>query len=390
MPAKMLPNLPAAQALSSQPGQPAATPIPPVGSAPAGTPESLGRPESGTAPTSTQAALQESAANAPRPITPQAQMAYQKELIRLHGLGIPIGNLKPALTDEQDLDQASAELGLHKQTMREAAELAKTQKDQGEGAKAQAEAEGALWKPAGEGTLYNVKTGQLVHGVGSPDVEAFRAYVSRGGDPMQFPAFKAQQVAQAEQPTRIATAKAEGEARANIEAQVARGSNAALATVPPHLVAPASAAATKAGEDYTQAQSVSERLKAMMEDARKGNVVSYQLLPQEGALQLTTSQGVHRINMAEIQNYGGGSLWQKMEGHFGKAVSGESIPKSVLDDMQEMQKIQAEGSQTKYENALKTINQNYGSEFKPVTMDTLPRNRPASDFFSQFGGQARQ
>jgi hypothetical protein len=193
---------------------------------------------------------------------------------------------------------------------------------------------------------------------------------------------------------KINVAAAEGAARANIEAQVARGSNAALATVPPHLVAPASAAATKAGEDYAQAKSVSDRLAAVMDAAKRGNVVSYQLIPQEGALQLTTTQGVHRINMAEIQNYGGGSLWQRLEGHIGKQLTGKSIPDSVLNDMGEMQKFMAEGSQSKYENSLKTINQTYGSKFAPVTMQPMgeaggpaPANHP---FFSQFGGTAKQ
>ena len=188
---------------------------------------------------------------------------------------------------------------------------------------------------------------------------------------------------------KVNVAAAEGQARANVEAQMARGSNAALAQVPPHLIGPASAAATKAGEDYAQAQSVTQRLNAMMDAAKKGNVVSYQLLPQEGALQLVTSQGVHRINMAEIQNYGGGSLWQRMEGHIGKQLTGKSIPESVLNDMADMQKIQAEGAETKYGNTLKTINQTYGSEFKPVTMDPIkaqPAVTTTHPFFAKFGG----
>ena len=116
-------------------------------------------------------------------------------------------------------------------------------------------------------------------------------------------------------------------------------------------------------------QSVSQRLSAMVDAAKKGNVVSYQLIPEEGALQMVTSQGIHRINMAEIQNYGGGSAWQKLQGHIGKQLSGKSIPDSVLDDMVEMQRIQAKGARSKYENSLKTINQNYGSTFKAVDME---------------------
>lgn len=185
---------------------------------------------------------------------------------------------------------------------------------------------------------------------------------------------------------KVEVATAEGQARANIEAAMARGSQAALANVPPHLITPASEAAQKAGAEYAQAVSVTQRLNAMMDAAKKGNVVSYQLIPQEGALQLTTSQGVHRINMAEIQNYGGGSLFQRMEGHFGKALTGKSIPESVLNDMAEMQKIQAEGSRAKYENTLKTVNQTFGASFKPVEMTatgkgstyTPPANAPSA------------
>ena len=183
---------------------------------------------------------------------------------------------------------------------------------------------------------------------------------------------------------KIDVAKAEGQARANVEAGAARGSNAALANVPPHLVAPATEAATKAGQEYAQSKSVSDRLAAMMQAAKNGNVVSYQLIPEEGALQISTSQGVHRINMAEIQNYaGGGSLWQRLVGHLGKQLSGQSIPPSVLGDMGEMQSVLAQGARSKYENSLKTINKNYGSNFQPVEMGGLSStgNRPPLSSF---------
>ena len=194
-------------------------------------------------------------------------------------------------------------------------------------------------------------------------------------------------------------AAAEGVARANVEHQIAVGGQAALANVPTHLVGPATEGAIKAGTDYAQAKSVSDRLSAMMDAAKNGNVVSYQLIPEEGALQVTTSQGVHRINMAEIQNYGGGSLWQRMEGHIGKTLTGESIPDSVLKDMTEMQKIQSEGARSKYENTLKTINGATGAQFKPVEMDTMKmpaeqktatpqlQVRPDRDFERQQNGE---
>jgi hypothetical protein len=213
---------------------------------------------------------------------------------------------------------------------------------------------------------------------GAPGVPAEMLQMSNAlrqgkiSNPSEWPAYKAKQDAIATAPEKIAVARAEGEARANIEAQVARGSNAAVAQVPPHLVAPAVSAATKAGEDFAQAQSVTQRLNAMMDSARKGNVVAYQVMPEEGTLQITTSQGVHRINQAEIQQYaGGGSLWQRLMGHIGKQLTGKSIPDSVLNDMADIQKIQSQGSQLKYNNSLKTINQTYGAKFEPVSMDDM-------------------
>jgi hypothetical protein len=235
---------------------------------------------------------------------------------------------------------------------------------------AQASAEAGL---KNQETKFYEGSGMGAPGV-PPEVAQMSDALKRGviKNPSEWPAYKAKQDAVATFPEKLSLAKAEGQARASIEAQVARGSNAALAQVPPHLVAPASSAATKVGEDYAQAQSVTQRLNAMMDAARKGNVVAYQVMPEEGTLQITTSQGVHRINQAEIQQYaGGGSLWQRLMGHVGKALSGKSIPDSVLSDMADIQKIQSEGSQLKYNNALKTINQTYGAKFEPVQMDEM-------------------
>lgn len=198
-------------------------------------------------------------------------------------------------------------------------------------------------------------------------------------------------VQKAVQPLMIQRSAAEGAARATVEAQAARGSNAAIANVPKELIEPAVTAATKAGTEYAQAQSVSQTIKDMMADARNGNVVAYHLIPQEGALEITTSQGVKRINMAEIQNYGGGSLWQRMQGHIGGALTGQTFPSSVLDDMSQMQAAVEKGAQSKYENTLKVVNHNYGSNFTPMESDsssTPASGSPSSDPFKRFGGIA--
>jgi len=286
---------------------------------------------------------------------------YQMQRTALANAGIDVSQLPPEYPGDEQFKLIGVGVQGHTQQMEELAKQVEIRKSTAEaGLKEQ------------EGQFYKGTGGALAPGV-TPEASAFMDYMKTpGARPDQYPAYKAKSEAAATLPYKVATARAEGEARADIQAKIARGSNAALAEVPPHLVAPASAAANKAGEDYAQAQSVTQRLNAMMDAARRGNVVSYQVLPEEGTLQITTSQGVHRINQAEIQQYaGGGSLWQRMMGHVGKTLTGESIPKSVLDDMAEIQKIQSQGSQLKYNNSLKTINQTYGAKFQPVEMDTM-------------------
>lgn len=181
--------------------------------------------------------------------------------------------------------------------------------------------------------------------------------------------------------------------RAQIEQKLAAAGNSEVTSVPTRMIPAAVSAAGKADQDFASAKSVSDRMAATMEAARKGNVVSYQIIPEEGTLQITTSQGVHRINKTEIDQYeGGGSLWQRMEGHFGKQLTGQSIPKSVLDDMADIQAIQVKGAAEKYHNSLAGINKRYGSTFSPVQMEDLNGNGGANapvDPFTAFGGKKR-
>ncbi len=152
------PAAPAASGAPSAANQPAATPI---GAAQPGSPQSMGGSAPGETPTASESAIQQ-AASAPKPISNEAQQAYQKELIRLHSIGIPIDKMKPFLTSESDLDQAEAELGLHKQALADASDVAKTQEAAGKGAESQAAALKANVIPFPEmGGVYHVDTGQF-------------------------------------------------------------------------------------------------------------------------------------------------------------------------------------------------------------------------------------
>ena len=188
----------------------------------------------------------------------------------------------------------------------------------------------------------------------TPDAQMMNSWLQAnpGKTPADYQQFKVDQGVQADvqkqtnplvQQGKINVAAAEGsDSTANIEAQIARGSDAALAQVPPHLVAPATAAATKAGTDYAQAQSVSQRIAEMMDAAKKGQCQFH----TNSCRKRARCRSLHlkaftASTWLRIQNYGGAALSSTEPGgdFLGKALTGQSIPPSVLNDMQQMQDV---------------------------------------------------
>lgn len=156
-------------------------------------------------------------------------------------------------------------------------------------------------------------------------------------------------------------------AQAGITLAQSRGGNAALANVPPHLIGPAVADSTKAGNAYVEARQAADDMQTFITDVRAGNKQASAYITTEGVLVLNTSRGVKRINQVEIASYGGaGSWWDRLQGFFGKATSGVQVPPAVLGDIEALHKSIAQNATTAYQRHLDVINQNYGSEFKPV------------------------
>lgn len=169
---------------------------------------------------------------------------------------------------------------------------------------------------------------------------------------------------------KVKVARAEGQARADVQAAAARGSSAALSEVPPHLVAPATAAYDKAGQEYASAHSATQTMNDFIAAAKSGNKEAVKIVPLQGALEITTAQGVHRINRNEIEQYGSaGSLYDKLAGRIGGAITGKSIDDSVLKDMSALQDEIAKNSKILHGNKVKTINKTYGSKFEPMNFD---------------------
>lgn len=142
---------------------------------------------------------------------------------------------------------------------------------------------------------------------------------------------------------------------------------AALGNVKPSLIGPATAAYTKAGEDYAGAVQSAQNLSDFIKEAKSGNKEAVKIVPLQGALEITTAQGVHRINRTEVDQYGGaGSLYDRLAGKVGGTISGKDIPDNVLNDMDALQKQVAQNATILHANKVATINQAYGSKFEPM------------------------
>ena len=142
---------------------------------------------------------------------------------------------------------------------------------------------------------------------------------------------------------------------------------AAIATVPPHLVTAATSAYQKSADNFVTAQSAANDMQSFIDLARSGNKISYAYAPVEGVLTLNTGRGVKRVNMSEIESYGGaGSAADKVKSFLGKATSGASIPPDVLNDMETLHQTIAQNAADLHNKSVQVINGTYGSNFKPV------------------------
>lgn len=141
----------------------------------------------------------------------------------------------------------------------------------------------------------------------------------------------------------------------------------AVKNVAPHLITPATEAYAKDSKAYVDAAQAADDMKTFVNDAKTGNKVAYSFIPAEGALYLTTSRGVKRINLNEMNAYGGGgSAWDRVVAFIGKQASGASIPADILADMDAVNKGVGTNAKTAYQRKVAVTNQAFGSTFQPM------------------------
>lgn len=116
----------------------------------------------------------------------------------------------------------------------------------------------------------------------------------------------------------------------------------------------------KAEQGYRSAQQGANTMRDMLAQADAGNKMSAQILPLEGALQITTAQGVHRINRTEVEQYAGaGSLFDRIQGELGKTTSGQPIPANIRQDIRKLVSAQEKQAYGTYKGAYDSATKRY-------------------------------
>jgi len=110
----------------------------------------------------------------------------------------------------------------------------------------------------------------------------------------------------------------------------------------------------KAETDFRNAQAVADEQHQFIREAKGGNKEAVKIVPLEGALEITTAQGVHRINRTEVDQYGNaGNYFDRITGAIGNGLTGKQIPDNVLNDMDAMTSQVEKNAYSKYVNAYK-------------------------------------
>jgi hypothetical protein len=258
----------------------------------------------------------------------------------------------PPLYDSQWIDQKHAQLKTQASLLEDSLKRAQAREAEGKGLQATAESNLLLAKTPGAQAESTIQQQNAALNPQQRALEGNLFYTAAGGNA------QAQKALQLETSQKIAAAQA---AFANVPA--------GLKGVAPHLVAPAAAAAEKAGNEYSEAVAAANDMQTFIDQAKKGNKVAYSYAPTEGVLSFNTGRGVKRVNMAEIESYGGaGSALDHVKAFLGKQTSGASIPDNVLNDMGTLHAAIAGNAKRTYANKLNNTNQTYGSNFQPVEM----------------------
>lgn len=141
----------------------------------------------------------------------------------------------------------------------------------------------------------------------------------------------------------------------------------------------------KAQQAYRDVEEKTANMDNFLGLAKGGNKAAAQMVPVEGALQISTTAGTKRINRTEVEAYGGaGDLYDRIMGKIGKGVSGKGITDDVLDDMKTLSDVLKKAGWEKY-------NSEYDDEIgiaKNNGLDKIEQHLPRIQQHGGGGGNA--
>lgn len=118
---------------------------------------------------------------------------------------------------------------------------------------------------------------------------------------------------------------------------------------------------------YLTAKTSANTLRDVVEAAKNGNSVAGSLQALETTMAAIRAQGLNRINTAEIGvSQNAGSLWQNIQGWFGKKVEGQPVPASIQKDMLDFASILEKAAYKKYQQGHEATNKLYGTTIPPM------------------------
>lgn len=116
----------------------------------------------------------------------------------------------------------------------------------------------------------------------------------------------------------------------------------------------------KAEGQYRTAEQGAQGIRGMIDDALQGGKISARMLPLEGALEVTTANGVKRINRTEVDQYaGGGSLFDRLAGQIGGATKGIPFTPEIMNDMKRLADVQEKGAYDNYKGGYDSATRRY-------------------------------
>jgi len=116
----------------------------------------------------------------------------------------------------------------------------------------------------------------------------------------------------------------------------------------------------KAETQFRTAQQGAQGIRAAVDDANAGGKMSARMLPLEGALEITTANGVHRINRTEVDQYaGGGNLYDQLAGKLRGVTEGVPFTPEIMNDMKRLADLQEKGAYDNYRGAYDSATKRY-------------------------------